>query len=89
MNYSVLVYPEKYKEGDMDWVARFPGVVALKHCIGVGSTPEEALKEAFKNLDLTISSLKKNGEPLPEPAVFAMKTVSVPMFAVPGSTDFV
>ena len=47
---------------------------------------EVAVEEAFLNLEAMLESYGKDGKPMPEPAVFGMREVSVPMFAPVGST---
>ena len=60
--YKIEVKPVKYKDGTAEWCAEFP---AVKGCIGVGSTAEEAIKEAFANLDFHLDALRKAGLPIP------------------------
>ena len=56
MSLGVFVYPEICDEGQVDWVARFPEVDFLEHCIGVGDTPEEAIKEAYAALGAVMTA---------------------------------
>lgn len=77
MEYGVVIYPEK-SGNELDWVARFPGVPELKHCIGVGKTPQEALKEAYGNLDAILESLRNDG--LPIPASTTYQKIEIPFF---------
>ena len=59
--YKINVYPVETTEG-IEWIARFPEV---NNCGGSGITPEEAIKDAYDNLDFELSLLKEEGKPIP------------------------
>jgi predicted RNase H-like HicB family nuclease len=60
MTYLVVI--EKGGNSYGAYVPDLPG------CAVVGETREEALKLIREAVDLHVSSLKENGDPLPEPA---------------------
>jgi len=62
MNYKMNIYPVTYKDGDIEWCVEFP---AVKGCIGVGDTAEEAVRVAFENLEIHLKALKHAGLPIP------------------------
>ena len=48
-NYRINVYPITTEDGGISWEAVFPD---FSHIVGGGDTPEEALREAYENLDV-------------------------------------
>jgi antitoxin HicB len=62
-NYEIRVYPIECEDGSVSWGASFP---AVNGCAGGGDTPEEAIKEAYENLEVYITYLKEKGEPIPQ-----------------------
>ena len=62
MEYTVKIFPDP--EGDGDYIAE---VEELKGCSAFGQTPEEALQEIEKAMQLWIETAKKHGKPIPKP----------------------
>ena len=60
-NYAIVVYPFNTDKG-VQWCAEFPDV---KGCVGGGNTAEEAVREAYENLDFYLDSLAELGLPVP------------------------
>lgn len=62
-NYELRVLPKKDDCGQTYFMAFFP---AIEGCVGGGDTCEEAIKDAYENLDIYLEYLKDNGYSLPE-----------------------
>ena len=62
MEYTVKIFPDP--EGDGDYIAE---VEELKGCSAFGQTPEEALQEIEKAMQMWIETAKKHGKPIPKP----------------------
>jgi predicted RNase H-like HicB family nuclease len=60
--YEVVAYPIECDDGTVEWGAKFPAVFG---CAGGGSTPEEAIAEAYENLELHLKVMEKEGIPIP------------------------
>lgn len=60
--YKVNLYPVETTNGE-EWIARIPEV---NNCGGSGSTPEEALKDVYKNLEVELEILREQNKPLPK-----------------------
>jgi predicted HicB family RNase H-like nuclease len=50
------------EDGSFSWCAEFP---AFKGCCGGGDTPDEAVREAFENLEYHIEAMQKEGLVIP------------------------
>lgn len=57
--YSVFWWPE-----DAMWIAQSIEFPSLS---GVGGTPDDALKEAREVVQVSVRSMKEDGEPIPKP----------------------
>ena len=67
-NYRINIYPITAEDGSVSWGASFPDFSCV---VGGGNTPEEALKEAYENLDIYLefkgwSNLPKSTNPYTE-----------------------
>jgi predicted RNase H-like HicB family nuclease len=62
MEYTVKIFPDP--EGDGDYIAE---IEELKGCSAFGETPNDALKEIEKAMQLWIETAKKHGKPIPKP----------------------
>ena len=62
MQYPVAVYQIETEKG-YEWIAEFPDV---KGCVGGGDTPEEAVCEAYENLEIHLEFLREEGLPIPK-----------------------
>jgi predicted HicB family RNase H-like nuclease len=60
-NYKVVVHPIECEDGSVSWGATIPATGT----VGGGDTPDEAVREAFDNLDYHIEAMKKDGLILP------------------------
>ena len=66
-NYRAIVY--RLVDDDMCyWVAE---TTEFPYVPGTGKTREEALHDLDEALELTITHMKENGDPIPEPAHYA------------------
>ena len=61
--YALVVY-ELETDSGWQWAAEFPDV---KGCGGSGNTAEEAVKEAYSNLEYQLKQLEELGLPVPKP----------------------
>ena len=61
MQYPVAVHQIETEKG-YEWIAEFPDV---KGCVGGGDTPEEAVCEAYENLEIHLEFLREEGLPIP------------------------
>lgn len=64
-NYRINMYAVETEEG-IEWVVRFPEVFNYG---GSGKSQEEALKNAYENLEFELNLLKEEGKPIPLPQV--------------------
>lgn len=62
-NYLIVTAKIETASG-YEFVSKFPDVPGV---VGGGSTPEEAVKEAYQNLEFHLECLEKDGCSLPEP----------------------
>lgn len=62
--YRVIVSREEDNEGNACYVARY---LELPHCLGVGKTSDEAIKELELHKDLKIKTHLEEGFDIPEP----------------------
>ena len=62
MDYTIKIFPDP--EGDGDYIAE---VEELRGCSAFGETPEDALTEIEKAMELWIQTAKKHGKPIPKP----------------------
>ena len=61
-NYKIYAFPIVCDDDTISWGAqfeKFPG------CGGGGDTPDEAIREAFENLELHIEAMQKEGLQIP------------------------
>ena len=63
MNYEVRVVPKFDAENNLYWTAFFPTV---PECVGGGKSVEEAVKEAYENLEVYLEYLKSENLLLPK-----------------------
>ena len=63
MNYPINVFQIETEDGYV-WMGKFPDV---KGCVGGGNTPEEAIKDAYANLEIFLAYLNKSNLPIPTP----------------------
>lgn len=56
-NYRAQVYPIKTENGSISWGAMFPDIDCV---VGGGNSPEEAIKEAYENLDIYLQNNRTN-----------------------------
>ena len=62
-NYKVVIYPIRCDDGTVSWGARFP---AIDGCVGGGDSPDEAVKEAFENLEIHLKVMEEEGMAIPK-----------------------
>ena len=62
-NYKVVLYPIRCDDNTVSQSARFP---AVDGCVGGGDTPDEAIKEAFENLDVHLKVMEEEGKTIPK-----------------------
>ena len=60
-NYKVIVYPIECEDNTISWGAK----IIATGTIGGGDTPDEAVCEAFKNLEYHIEAIQKEGKVIP------------------------
>lgn len=65
MEYKMNVYPIFVNEDSIEWSAEFPDLIG---CVGGGSTPEEAVREAIASKEIYLEFLKEQGIPIPLPS---------------------
>ncbi|MDX9808348.1 MAG: toxin-antitoxin system HicB family antitoxin [Acholeplasma sp.] len=63
-DYTFRLEKEVFDDHTFEWVASFYEIPGI---IGVGDSPEEALKEAISAKDAYIEVCRQNNEPLPQP----------------------
>lgn len=63
LNYELKLIRKLDDKGNEYWTAYFP---AVNDCTGTGDTFEEAVKEAYENLEIYLDYLKEAGYPIPQ-----------------------
>ena len=64
MNYPICLYQIETTNG-LQWMAEFPDI---QGCVGAGTTAEEALDSAWKNLEFHLEGIKELGLCPPVPS---------------------
>ena len=60
-NYRVMVHPIECEDNTVSWSA----TIIATGTVGGGDTPDEAVREAFENLEYHIEAMKKEGLAIP------------------------
>ena len=71
--YTVRAYPIVCEDDTISWGAEF---VEIKGCVGGGETIQEAIEDAYKNLEDYLEFLKKNKQFIPIPNVQKQSNVA-------------
>ena len=64
--YTLRAFPIICEDNSISWGAEF---VEIKGCVGGGDTIQEAIDDAYENLENYLEYLKKNNEYIPVPNV--------------------